>query len=100
MTTRHEGIRDQVASRLAERAAALLEGTTEDLAVWARRIAEDALEAAALGRLDLVTALEEQAVALAEAQRLRLVGSAWDEVGLLVGDVLAGIAGLALEVAT
>lgn len=90
-----EALGNAIGERLKARGQDLLAGAAEDLTTWAARIAADTVEAVSLGRADLVEALGEQAVALAEVHRLRATAAAWDSLRELVGDVLAGAAGLA-----
>ena len=54
-----------------------LEGASNDAEQYATAIAQDAAEAAFLGRDDLIDALEMQLKMLAERHRLRAEASAW-----------------------
>ena len=55
-----------------------LEAAREDLQKWGVEIAKDALRAVREQRPDLADELVEQAKALAEVGRIRLVGTSWD----------------------
>lgn len=85
LETIQEALADQLASHLQQLAL----GAAEDVEAYAAEIAADAVEAAALGRDDLLEHLQAQLGALAEKHRLEAAKVANSIVPALISGVAA-----------
>jgi len=78
-------VRDSLALQLKDEAHALLESTDGDLGGWAAQIAADIVEAASLGRDDLLEHLKSQMRTLAGSKRVEIREAGWRTLDAAVG---------------
>lgn len=86
-----EGLKEGVATSVADGLTGIVEGAKEDLKEFAKAISEDLLEAHLEGDVDLQGQLADQVKILAEINRVRVEAHAWV--------VVQKIAKVAIEVA-
>lgn len=81
-----------LATVLQEELRQLVEGSAADLSAAATRIATNAVQAAALGRTDLLDECRDTARLVLEQNRLRAVDGSWDAAKAVIGGVLRTLA--------
>jgi hypothetical protein len=73
-------LRDELAVEYEKILAGLVQGSSEDLAAFAAKMAEHSAFAIAEGRPDLLDHLFAQAIAMQEVGRLRAVNASWSAI--------------------
>jgi hypothetical protein len=81
-------LQDSLGSTLGDALQDLLEGTAEDIRMFATAIAQNMVRAAAVGDHATVKELSQQLPVLAEINRVRIVKKAWETV-IKVVDTMA-----------
>jgi len=81
-------LQKQLETALRDSVRDVLEGTEADLRLWGQKLATDMVDVLRSGDEALRRELVEQVKALAEIQRLRLVGVQWQMIEKIVATAL------------